>query len=179
MNLLKKRIRNSDKVTNHIVVCGTHPSLYYFILPLRAKYLGEDNQKKIVILANDIKKELWDSISRFKDITLINESPLNTYDLLRANIEYAEKAIILDCDNIKNDESFKNKMADSESIFVYKAIKKCNKNIQIMTELIYFPILNFFCPNKNSIHLSNLILNMKQHHYLLLEKYILVLLLTL
>ena len=27
-------------------------------------------------------------------------------------------------------------MLDAETIFIYKAIKKCNKNIQIMTELI-------------------------------------------
>lgn len=146
VDVKKDSIRNSDKITKHIVVCGTHPSLYYFILPLRAKYLGEENQKKIVILANDIKKELWDSISRFKDITLINGSPLNTYDLLRANIEYADKAVILDCDNIKSDSSFRNEMADSESIFVYKAIKKCNKNIQIMTELIYATNIEFLLP---------------------------------
>lgn len=152
VDVKKDSIRNSDKITKHIVVCGTHPSLYYFILPLRAKYLGEENQKKIVILANDIKKELWDSISRFKDITLINGSPLNTYDLLRANIEYADKAVILDCDNIKSDNAFRNEMADSESIFVYKAIKKCNKNIQIMTELIYASNIEFLLP-KNELSL--------------------------
>lgn len=147
VDVKKDTIRNSDKITNHIVVCGTHPSLYYFILPLRAKYLGEDNQKKIVILSPDIKKELWDSISRFKDITIINGSPLNTYDLLRANIEYAEKAVILECDNIVKDNLLKNEMSDSETIFVYKAIKKCNKNIQIMTELIYASNIEFLLPS--------------------------------
>lgn len=154
VDVKKDTIRNSDKITKHIVVCGTHPSLYYFILPLRAKYLGQENQKKIVILANDIKKELWDSISRFKDITLINGSPLNTYDLLRANIEYADKAVILDCDSIKKDLNFSNEMADSESIFVYKAIKKVNKNIQIMTELIYASNIEFLLPNIELLNLK-------------------------
>ena len=27
------------KLSNHIVVCGLHSSIYHFILPLRAKYL--------------------------------------------------------------------------------------------------------------------------------------------
>jgi hypothetical protein len=31
----------STNVKNHIVLCGSHPSIYYFILPLRAKYLKE------------------------------------------------------------------------------------------------------------------------------------------
>lgn len=42
-------IKDSLDVTNHIVVCGIHPSLYYFILPLRAKYLKE--WQYIVILS--------------------------------------------------------------------------------------------------------------------------------
>ena len=29
----------SVKLSNHIVVCGLHSSIYHFILPLRAKYL--------------------------------------------------------------------------------------------------------------------------------------------
>ena len=34
-------IKDSIEITNHIVICGTHPSIYYFILPLRAKYLKD------------------------------------------------------------------------------------------------------------------------------------------
>jgi hypothetical protein len=149
----KDSIRNSDKITKHIVVCGTHPSLYYFILPLRAKYLGLENLKHVVILAQDIPKDLWDSISRFDDITLINGSPLNTEDLYRANIEYADKAVILDCENLKH-SNHDNEMVDSETVFVYKAIKKCNQNIQIMTELVYDTNIEFLLPKAE---LSNLL----------------------
>ena len=34
-------------------------------------------------------------------------------------------------------------MIDAESIFIYKAIKKCNKNIQIMIELVYNSNIEF------------------------------------
>ncbi len=39
-------------------------------------------------------------------------------------------------------------MIDAESIFIYKAIKKCNKDIQIMIELVYNSNIEFLL-NKN------------------------------
>jgi len=132
----KDSIRNSSKYKDHIVVCGTHPALYYYLLPLRAKYFGKKNLKYVVILTQNMPKNLWDSIARFEKIILINGSPLNIEDLYRANIEYASKVIILE-NNKNRENSFSDKMVDNERIFIYKAIKKCNPNIQIMTELIY------------------------------------------
>ena len=41
MSVTPISILDSTEITNHIVVCGIHPSIYYFILPLRAKYLKE------------------------------------------------------------------------------------------------------------------------------------------
>jgi hypothetical protein len=32
-------VERNIKLSNHIVVCGFHSSMYHFILPLRAKYL--------------------------------------------------------------------------------------------------------------------------------------------
>ncbi len=154
VDIKKDSIRNSDVINKHIIICGTHPSLYYFILPLRAKYLGEENLKWVVILANDISKE-WDSISRFEKIIYINGSPLNTEDLYRANIEYADKAVILECEN-KVYSNYEDEMIDSESVFIYKAIKKCNENIQIMTELVYDSNIEFLLPKKE---LSSLLKN--------------------
>jgi hypothetical protein len=161
VDVKKDSIRNSEVITKHIVVCGTHPSLYYFILPLRAKYLGRENLKWIVILAEDLPKELWDSISRFENIILINGSPLNTEDLYRANIEYADKAVILDGESSKysnNDDE----MIDAESVFIYKAIKKCNSNIQIMTELVYDSNIEFLLPKSE---LTNLLKNKSRISY--------------
>jgi hypothetical protein len=149
VDVKKDSIRNSEIVNRHIVVCGTHPSLYYFILPLRAIYLGEENIKWVVILTDDMPKELWDSISRFEKIILINGSPLNVEDLYRANIEYADKAVILDTEGSKL-SNYDNQMVDSVSILIYKAILKCNKNIQIMTELVYDSNIEFLLP-KNEL----------------------------
>ncbi len=41
MSVTPISILDSTEITNHIVVCGIHPSIYYFLLPLRAKYLKE------------------------------------------------------------------------------------------------------------------------------------------
>lgn len=142
----KDSIRNSAIYRNHIVVCGTHPSLYYYLLPLRAKYFGKENLKYVVILTQDMPKDLWDSISRFENIILINGSPLCVEDLYRANIEYASKAVILENENSKC--SYDDKMIDSERVFIYKAIKKCNPNIQIMTELVYQSNIEYLLPQE-------------------------------
>ena len=141
----KDSIRNSDIYKNHIIVCGTHPSLYYHILPLRAKYLGEENLKYLVILTNNMTQELWESISCFEKIILINGSPLSIENLLRANIEYADKAVILGSNNFN--ENYDKEMIDGETIFIYKAIKMCNPNIQIMTELVYDSNIEFLLPD--------------------------------
>jgi len=41
MNATLRMIDEQCGINNHIVLCGIHPSIYYFILPLRAKYLKE------------------------------------------------------------------------------------------------------------------------------------------
>ena len=133
----KDSIQNSVVYRNHIIVCGTHSSLYYYLLPLRAKYLGRENMKYVVILTQDVPKELWDEISRFENILLINGSPFNSDDLYRANIEYASQVVILQHKHTNDDSTVipEDKMSDSDRIFIYKAIKKCNPHIHIITEL--------------------------------------------
>ena len=153
LDMKKDTIRNSDIYKNHIIVCGTHPSLYYYILPLRARYLGKENLKHLVILANNMSQELWDSISRFENIILIKGSPLSIEDLLRANIEYADKAVILGNNNIN--ENYDKQMIDGETIFIYKAIKMCNPNIQIMTELVYDSNIEFLLPDNELRKFNN------------------------
>ena len=144
-DIKKISIRNSKKYKDHIVVCGTHPALYYYLLPLRSKNIGKKNLKYVVILTPTMNKNLWDSIVRFEKIILINGSPLNNEDLYRANIEYASKVVILENDSTNNN-CYSDKMIDSERIFIYKAIKNCNPNIQIMTELIFESNIEYLLP---------------------------------
>jgi hypothetical protein len=49
------------------------------------------------------------------------------------NINAADKAVIMS--QSKFEES--DQMLDAESIFIFKAIKKCNRDVQIMIELVY------------------------------------------
>ena len=154
----KDSIRNNSKYKDHIIICGTHSELYKYILPLRAKFLGSENLKYIVILTQNMPKNLWDSISRFEKIILINGSPLNIDDLYRANIEFASKAIILEDKKMveKNSKSdFSVKTVDNNRIFIYKAIKKCNPNIQIMIELAFESNIEYLLEQDELIELKN------------------------
>ena len=61
---------------------------------------------------------------------------------MKANINYADKVVILGHDStIKSDCN--DEMLDAESIYIYKAIKKCNKDVQILTELAYSSNIEF------------------------------------
>lgn len=127
-------IKDSIKVTNHIVLCGIHPSIYYFILPLRAKYLKE--YQYIVILSEEQPTKIWNDINRFPKIIFIKGSSLKHEDLMRANINFADKAVIFSKEVSKSNKQV-DEMIDSESIFIFKAIQKINSNVQIMIELVY------------------------------------------
>ena len=141
-------IRNSKICRDHIIVCGTHPALYYFLLPLRIKNIGRKNMKYIIILTEKINKTLWNSISKFEKIILIEGSPLNIDDLYRANIEYASQVVILE-NNFSESDDYSEKTIDNDQIFIYKAIKKLNPKIQIMTELIFESNIEYLLPKED------------------------------
>jgi hypothetical protein len=150
MNITKISIMNSSKIKDHIVVCGIHSALYSFILPLRARYLKE--LMYIVILNPEPPgPELWNQISVFPNLIYVRGSPLVNEDLIRAGIKHAKKAVIMDSGKADAKESHKidrsnDRMTDAESIFIYKAIKKCNPNLQIMIELVYPSNIEFLEP---------------------------------
>ncbi len=147
IDIMQHSINDLDDIVNHVIVCGMDPALIHFILPLRAKYLGEENLKYIVILAPHLPQNLYELFKKFPKIIYIQGSPLLPENLHRAKVNEADKAVILSLGEKKR-EKFKNKsdaniedgsdqMLDAETILIYKAIRKCNKQIQIMTELIY------------------------------------------
>ena len=70
VEIMHHSIKDREDITNHIVICGLHPALMHFILPLRAKYLQEDALKWIVILAPTLPQELFESLTKFNRIIL-------------------------------------------------------------------------------------------------------------
>jgi hypothetical protein len=159
-------IRECEDISHHIIICGFHPALLHFILPLRAKYLQEDALKWIIILAPSLPSSLLEAFTRFNRIIYIQGSPLLPEDLFRANIINADKAVILssgdskinntfDLMNLEQDNKYDKQSLDDETILIYKLIKKCNKNIQIMTELIYTSNIEYLLDTDNIQQLSN------------------------
>jgi hypothetical protein len=47
-----------------------------------------------VILSEEKPQDIWDQLSRFPKIIYIKGSPLIAEDLMRANINFADKAVI-------------------------------------------------------------------------------------
>ena len=146
MQVTVASFENNPHVRNHIIVCGIHSSIKNFIVPLRIKYLKEFQIQKVVIITGEpdersgdqIDPVIWNSISRFKHIYLVNGSPLKQETLLKANLNYADKVVILGHDSmLGTGEEGNDEMLDAEVIYIYKAIKQCNKDVQILTELVY------------------------------------------
>jgi hypothetical protein len=156
--IMHHTVKESLDIQNHIVVCGIHSSIVHFILPLRSRSIGYENLKYIVFLSPVISPKIYEWLTKFPKIIFILGSPLLPENLYRANIMNADKAAILskindfqmqdlktemqeimNNDNAENENEIKSvpsKYSDAEAIFIYKAIKKCNKNIQIVTDLI-------------------------------------------
>ena len=113
----------------------------------------ESKQQDIVIITpiQMIPAEIWDTISRFPKIFLINGSPLLLDVLRKAKIQKAEKAVILGHDPTQSmDLGIQNEMLDAQSIFIYKAIKKCNPTIQILTEMSFSSNIDFLQKNSGN-----------------------------
>ena len=168
LKLIQQTIKEREDISNHIIICGFHPALLHFILPLRAKYLQEEEIKWIIILSPSLPNNLLKDLTHFSRIIYIQGSPLLPEDLFRANITNAEKAVILSGGDSKieisielnkNESDFDNKhneqSLDDETILIYKLLKKCNKNIQIMTELIYTSNIEYLLDTDNIQQLSN------------------------
>ena len=126
----------NTEIKNHIVVCGIHSAIKSFIMPLRARYLHIFQLQKIVIITGEpneksgdhIDPHIWSSISRFHDVYIVNGSPLNQETLYNANIHFADKVVILGHDStLQSDVS--DEMLDAESIYIYQAVRKVNKNV--------------------------------------------------
>ena len=151
--LTKINLEDDPNIWNHIIVCGIHSSIENFIMPLRSRHLKEYQLQKIVIITGEHDEHdednseqfLLNQIAKYKDIYRVIGSPLKQETFIKANINYADKVVILGHDSaLKSDVN--DEMLDAESVYIYKAIKKCNADVQIITELVYSSNIDFLLP---------------------------------
>ena len=186
--LLKNQgINDQTNIKNHIVICGMHPELIQFILPLRSKNLPIKLIKWIIILTPNLPQEIHDTLSKFPRIIYIQGDPLQSDNLMRANIMTADIAIILGnysnidnndneaCEIIGQDNEKKEKekeenknpndhddlMEDCKVVYIYKAIKRLNSSIQIITELLHMNNIELLLSTKSLKKLYKESKNMK------------------
>ena len=148
-----KSIKGRRDISEHIIICGMHPDLIHFILPLRAKYLTEKMLKWIIILSPYLPQEIYDVLKIFPKIIYIQGEPFDSEDLFKCNIMSAEIAVIL-CNNMKS--KIEDQILDSSTIFIYNTIRKINHSIKIITELLVTRNIEFLLSSK---YLKNLNLN--------------------
>ena len=176
--IMRQGIKDRNDIQHHVIICGMHPEIIHFILPLRAKYLTENMLKWVVILAPMLPQEIYDALSIFPKIIFIQGDPLHPENLFRANITTADIAVILSSNFSKNttnnetiginnqeankdedsdlndssSDSGKNKLdeeiLDSTTLFIYKTIRKINHSIKIITELLVTKNIEFLLTAK-------------------------------
>ena len=164
VEIIHDSILKYSHIKNHIVICGIHPALIHFILPLRAKHLQVDSLKWIVILAASLPQELFEALNKFSKIIFIQGEAHLEENLSRVKIMEAEKAVIFSSignpyqtnETLSEDIYKKYKMnvqeipdelrPDIKTTVMYRAIRTYNKNIQIMVELV--------CPKSIELLLS-------------------------
>ena len=108
----------------------------------------QEYQYIVIVYQGSIPLNIWDDIKIFDMILLVNGSPLEQESLIKANIMNASKAAILGHDPTLK-PNLQSEMLDAQSIFIYKAIKKLNPELQIITELVYNSNIDFLLPKKN------------------------------
>lgn len=75
---------------------------------------------------------------------MINGSPLLIEVLKKAQIQRADKAVILGHDPTQNlSKEINDEMLDAQSIFIYKAIQQCSNKVTIFTEMSYSSNIEF------------------------------------
>ena len=80
----------------HIIICGVCQNLIDFIKPLRAKNLPKSLVPTIVILSKELPDDkVWNTISFFEQIYLVQGDSMKKSDLKRAGIRSAKRVVIL------------------------------------------------------------------------------------
>ena len=151
-------IKDRRDIKDHVIICGTHSEIVHFILPLRAKYLTKNMIKWIVILAPNLPEDIQNILSIFPKIIYIEGDPLYPENLHKCNIATAEIAVILNNNysnnktNLNQNENeeikIEDQFLDSSTLFIYNSIRKINRSIKIITELLYTNNIEFLLSSK-------------------------------
>lgn len=122
-------------VKGHIVVMGNIENLYYFIKPLREKYLGNFLLRAIVILHDSRPSpSLWNKLSMYDLIFFVQGSGLEPYDLERAGISFASTAVVLTKSSVEQ-TNLPETYVNSDAIFTFQCIKRLNSRIPVLVEV--------------------------------------------
>jgi hypothetical protein len=151
-------------IRDHMIVISKRiSSLYDFIRPLRAKYLGK--LKHIVILfPYHIPGNIWRKLSQFEGILYVRGSPLEENDIKRAGIFRASQVVVLADPDISSSSTssssdssssatatgpsfssssssssssaYVDALIDADAIFTYNCVKRLNEKAQVVIEVI-------------------------------------------
>jgi hypothetical protein len=121
------------QISGHMIIIAKGlNSLYDFIRPLRAKYLGKLNHV-VILYPRDMPLPIWRRLSIFEGILVVKGSPLEESDLRRAGIFHAGQVVVL-ADNTSNDSM--NALTDADVIFTYHSVRRLNEKTQILIEIV-------------------------------------------
>ena len=134
--MVKTSVRHDfPSVKDHIVVMGNIENLFYFIKPLREKYLGNFLLRAIVILHDSPPSpSLWNKLSLYDLVFFVQGSGLEPYDLERAGISFASTAVVLTKSSVEQTK-LPETYVNSDAIFTFQCIKRMNSRIPVLVEV--------------------------------------------
>jgi len=134
------QIPDLESNKHRILLTGSLKNLHSFIMPLRTKHLSEAALKPVVILTPDtdgMSQSEWERLAFFPHIYIVDGSPLEAADLIRAGALTAENAVIL------ANEKPAAQMAeldavlwDADAVFTFQGLVSLNRQLSIQVELM-------------------------------------------
>ena len=87
--------RVAKDVEGHVVFAGPWTSVQLFLMQLRAPHLSEALRCRPVVVLHDERPvpHVWDGLSKMAEIYWVEGDPKNTFDLRRAAMHRAVRAV--------------------------------------------------------------------------------------
>ena len=124
---------SGELLEHHVIICGVNPNIKYLIMPLRSRNKTKHYPILIIDKNEHISSKIWKEIQYFPDIYYMQGNPIKSDDLKKAGVSKAQAVVILSKYNQDNDSL---EMMDSDSIFIYKAIKNESQKTLIIADLM-------------------------------------------